>query len=124
MIPVYVDEYEEIAAPSVISLGVAVGSAAAAGATILVDRKVPSSAGGDTQVSASLTITGGAAMTLQDQLRGEAGEVSDTDLLLTQAADRIDELEALLAASGDPARIAELEQALDDITAIITAVST
>lgn len=57
-------------------------------------------------------------MTLQDQLRGEQAEVADTDELLGQAADRIDELEALLAA-GDPARIAELEAALDQITTII-----
>ena len=65
--------------------------------------------------------TGGTTMTLQDDLRGEQVEVSDTGSLLAQAADRIDELEALLAA-GDPARIAELEAALDQLTAIINGV--
>lgn len=62
-------------------------------------------------------------MTLQDQLRGEQAEVADTGALLTQAADRIDELETLLAGSGDPARIAELEGALTQIQAIIAGVS-
>ena len=56
-------------------------------------------------------------MTLQDQLRGEQAEVADTGDLLSQAADRIDELEA-----GDPARIAALEAALDQITAIIAGI--
>ena len=58
-------------------------------------------------------------MTLQDDLRAENLEVVDTGALLAQAADRIDELETLLAASGDPARIVRLEDAFDQIAAII-----
>ena len=65
----------------------------------------------------------GGTMTLQDQLRSEEGEVADTGSLLTQAADRIDALEAeLAAAGGTSARVAELEAALDQLTAIIAAV--
>ena len=83
------------------------------------------SAGGATEVSAELVNQPSeGTMTLQDQLRGEQVEVADTDELLGQAADRIDELEALLASSGDPARIAELEAALAQIQAIIAGVST
>ena len=58
-------------------------------------------------------------MTLQDDLRAENLEVADTGILLTQAADRIDELEAELAA-GDPFRLAALEAAVAEIQAIVT----
>ena len=52
-------------------------------------------------------------VTLQDQLRGEQTEVADTGFLLTQAADRIDILEAELAVAGDPIRLAAVEAAID-----------
>ena len=61
-------------------------------------------------------------MPLQDDLRAENLEVADTGSLLTQAADRIDELETLLTAAADPARIADLEQALSDIQTLIVGV--
>ena len=61
-------------------------------------------------------------MPLQDDLRAENLEVADTGSLLTQAADRIDQLETLLAAAADPARISELEQTLSDIQTLIVGV--
>jgi hypothetical protein len=64
---------------------------------------------------------GETAMTIQDELRAEEIEVSDTGGLLRLAADMIDALEEQVAA-GNPARIATLEQALTDIQAIIVAV--
>ena len=79
------------------------------------------SAGGTATTIAELSVIEEGLMTLQDQLRGEQVEVADTGALLTQAADRIDELEVQVAA-GNPARIAELEAALTQIQTIIGAV--
>lgn len=89
----------------------------------LVEETLPTvSAGGAATTVAGLSVIEEGLMTLQDQLRGEQVEVADTGTLLVQAADRIDELEALLAAGGGPVRIAALETALGEISAIITAV--
>jgi hypothetical protein len=131
----YVNVYEtepDVEPPTpveVLLYGWADGRSATAGKVLkppppVIPREPFSTAGAAEVVALLSQLLGGEPpMTLQDELRGEVDEVSDTGTLLTSAADRIDELEALLAGSGDPARIAELEDALVQITAIIEGVS-
>ena len=73
-----------------------------------------------TVIGGATLITIGGMMTLQDLLRSEQTEVSDTGSLLAQAADQIDLLEA---AAADPIRLAALETAISDIGAILAALS-